>query len=46
MLQIKVGQSDTISTYNVISCIVSWSEVKTVVEKKKKKQKNQMYSVI
>ena len=38
MLQIKVGQSDTISTYNVISYIVSWSEEKTVVEKKKKKQ--------
>lgn len=34
MLQIKVGQGDTISTYNVISCIVSWSEEKTVGKKK------------
>ena len=36
MLQIKVGQSDIISTYNVIFCIVSWSEEKTVVKKKNK----------
>lgn len=40
MLQIKVGQGDTISTYNVISYIVSWSEEKTVVKKKKNPEKS------